>query len=171
MAMLAVESITKSPPQLVLDQSLATATIKGVQQAFSAFFGAHAIPGKVCVKQYVHENGDISGILEMIQSELEATLVVTFQKETLFKLLGRIYRKEFREINNSVREGAGELTNVIYAAVKRDLNGKGHTFKMATPIVVLGQDHKVVNIHAGKTLKIPFKIENDSFFVEVTSQR
>lgn len=161
----------KTLPTLILDESLVSTAMKGVQNAFTNLFGVTAKAGKYSIETESRAKGDVSGILGMIQDRVEATLVLTFEKNTIFALLERMYGKPFSEIDHSVRQGVGELTNIIYAGVKKDLNDKGHKFKMSIPSVIIGANHTVYNIHDGKTLVIPFSVDGaGEFFVEITLQ-
>lgn len=159
-----------SIPQLVLDETLVKCAVDGVVNAFSNLFGVTPKVGAHSVRNDFVSQGDISGILGMIQERIEATLVVSFQKNTIFSLLEKMYGNPFKEMDNSVKQGVGELTNIIYAGMKKDLNEKGHKFKMSIPTVVIGANHSVYNIHNGKTLIIPFGTDSGDFFVEITLQ-
>lgn len=159
-----------SLPQLVLDEALVKTATDGVINAFANLFGVTPTAGAHTIEKDFVSKGDISGILGMIQESVEATLVVSFQKQTIFGLLEKMYGMPFTAVDNSVKQGVGELTNIIYAGMKRDLNEKGHKFKMSIPTVVIGAGHSVYNIHEGRTLLIPFHTEAGDFYVEITLQ-
>ena len=161
----------KGPPQLTLNENLAKTAIKSVQKAINTLFGATAVPGEITVHDEDYSSmGDVSGILGMVQDAVEATIVLSFHKETLFTLLSKLYGKPFEKVDNSVKQGVGELTNIIYASMKKDLNDKGHTFKMSIPSVVIGTGHSIYNVHQGKNMVIKFTVEAQQFFLQITQQ-
>jgi chemotaxis protein CheX len=163
-------AILKPPRQLILDESLAQVAVKSVQKAMKTLFGVDAHAGATLIQNDFISKGDISGILGMVQQSLEATMIISFQKPVIFFLLSKLYNRNFTDIDKSVRDGVGELTNIIYASVKKELNESGHEFKLAIPNVIIGAEHSIINIHDGKTMVIPFRVETGSFFLEIAMQ-
>ncbi|MCM2279834.1 MAG: chemotaxis protein CheX [Oligoflexia bacterium] len=152
---------------LLLDDALSATVIRGVCKSFSELFASPPTPGEICHSGSAAARGDVSGILGMIQERPEASLVLSFPKDTICALISRIYGRPFPEIDRSVREGVGELTNVLYAAIKKDLNDRGHEFKMSIPSVISGQDFSVA-AGGGETLLVPFMLKEGPFCVEIT---
>lgn len=161
-------------PHLLLDENLARICINAVQKAFSTLFSVTPMPGAVTLEKDYTAEGDVSGLLGMIQDEVEATLVLSFRTETIAALLGRMYGKTFDGIDKSIRDGVGELTNIIYALTKKDLNDRGHSFTMSIPSVIIGKDHSIFNIHDGKNMVIPFTVdvggEKSRFSIQIARQ-
>jgi len=157
-------------PLVINDDLIATAT-RSVENAFLQLFECRVKAGQHSIHAAYASRGDISGILGMVQDRVEATLVITLDSGTICQVLGRLYGKEFSEINESVKQGVGELTNIIYAGMKKTLNEKGHKFRMSIPSVVVGRDHSVYNLHQGDTLVIPFTSDDGGFFVEIALQK
>ncbi len=156
---------------LVIDEDLIATAIRSVETAFLELFACKVKAGEHSIHAAYNSRGDISGILGMVQDRVEATLVITLEANTICKVLGRLYDKEFTEINESVKQGVGELTNIIYAGMKKTLNLKGYKFRMSIPTVVVGHDHSVYNLHQGETLVIPFVSDDGGFFVEIALQK
>jgi chemotaxis protein CheX len=161
---------TAASPRLILDEHLARTAIAAVQGALATMFGVRAVPGPYSLQKDFVSHGDISGILGMVQERMEGTLVVSFEKATIFGILKRVYGREFSEVDSSVRQGVGELTNIIYSSMKKALNERGHSFKMAIPNVVIGSSHSIINLHEGQTMVVPFSVEGGSFYVEIAMQ-
>jgi chemotaxis protein CheX len=158
-------------PQLVLDERLADIATKSAQKAIESLFNMKVRPGSVTMRKDYVSQGDISGILGMVQESIEATMVLSFKKETVFALLGKLYGRKYDQIENSVKQGVGELTNIVYASMKKELNYKGHSFKMSIPSVVIGTGHSVIAMHEGDSMVIPFTIEDaGEFFMQITLQ-
>jgi CheY-specific phosphatase CheX len=111
-------------------------------------------------------SGDISGILNLASESLMGSLVVSFPRPTLMKILKELYKRELNEADPAIALGAGEITNIIFGVLKFRLRDKGLTFKMAIPNVVTGQGHKVAN--SCWTLSGHFKTSVGDFAVLVT---
>jgi chemotaxis protein CheX len=157
-------------PRLVLDETLARSIISGVEVLFNSTFGIKLIAGKFQITNDYHGLADISGHIGMFQDSLEGTMTVGFPSDVILKIIGKAYKKDFSEINKSVREGVGEMTNIIYAQVKKTLNERGFKFKMSVPQVIVGKDHEYFHLHSGSSLVVPFTSENGQFVVFVTLQ-
>jgi chemotaxis protein CheX len=163
-------SIIKPKLRLVLDERLARTCVNCVEKALAEMFGVQAQAGAWSVLNEYTAGGDVTGILSMVQLRLEANLVLSFDRETIFGVLSKLYRREFTEIDKSVQQGVGELTNIVYSMMKKALNEQGYTFQMAIPSVIFGEDHRVQTIHQGQTLVVPFTTDHGPFTVAVTIQ-
>jgi CheY-specific phosphatase CheX len=117
-----------------------------------------------------HIAGDVSGIISINQDKSDSMLILAFPKATILPLLSTMYRKNFTDIDASVRSGVGELTNTIYGVLKANLNRDGFTLKTALPSVILGAQHIVTNTADGKGIVLQFSLPAGPFFVVLTVQ-
>lgn len=156
---------------LILDESLARKIIHSVDATFVNMVGIAPRAGVYRILDPIEILGDVSGIITLMQETLNGTFVVTFPKETILAMLGRIYRKPFTEVNSSVKSGVGELTNMIYGATKANLNRAGYAFKMARPSVIIGDQHTVLGCSSGPGLLIPFSTTIGDFSVTLSLER
>lgn len=153
---------------LELSEALVKELNFGVYSTFTSMFALKPTADRHFIDQECRTNGDVSGIVGLTQERVEGALIVSFPKETIFLILGKMYKKQFLEIDKSVKAGVGELTNIIFGVVKTNLNKSGHSFKMAIPNVIIGPQHTVAIANSGSTLVIPFKTEVGSFSVLLT---
>lgn len=128
----------------------------GVHTTLNSMFGLNAEPGRHRIELDCSLQADVSGIISLIQDKTEGTFIVSFPKETIFGMLAKMYRKDFTQVNESVRLGVGELTNIIYGVVKANLNKDGYSLKMAIPNVVIGEKHTVFSCAGGPALVMPY---------------
>lgn len=140
----------------------------GVHATFGNMFGLKPKMQPFQVQKECTVQGDISGILSLMQEKSEGTFIVSFPKETIFKVLEKMYRKPFSAIDQSVKSGVGELTNIIYGVMKANLNKDGFAFKMAVPNVVVGENHTIITINSGSTMVVPFTTDLGDFSVLIT---
>ncbi len=88
--------------------------------------------------------GDVSGMVSLHENQNEGHMMVVFPKETIFSLLEKIYGQRFTELNKSVKDAVGEVTNVLFGMIKKNLNEEGFHFRMALPsVIVMGANHEV----------------------------
>ena len=112
--------------------------------------------------------GDISGAVGLVQDEFEGNMIISFPKATILSLMHRVYGQRFNELNKSVSDGVGEITNTLFAMVKKGLSERGYRFKMALPSVVIGDQHDITQLEGTETLAIPFSSPIGTFEVFVS---
>lgn len=163
-------STDKNNTPFKLDETLARDLIAGVQTTLVMMFGVNAKPGDLRYEDESCVTGDVSGIVGMVQEKNEAVLVLTFKKETIFYIVSKMYKRPFQEIDKTIRDCVGELSNIIYGTLKKALNSRGFIFKPAIPNVIVGNDHSISNMFTGKSLVIPFSTEAGEFYIQITVQ-
>lgn len=168
-------SAPKPPsPELTLDQALASTVVRCVEKAFLTLFSEKVSAGAPSLEREFVNRGDVSGILGMSQERSEALLVLSFRSDVICRLLSHLYGRTVDTLESSVWQGVGELTNIIYSAIKKELNIHGHSFRMSVPSVIIGTRHAVVNVHKGGSMIIPFRLSTSSlgdeadFHIEIT---
>ncbi len=124
------------------------------------------IPGNPYIKKGGAASGDISGIVG-ITGEAEGSLCLSFSKECILFIIGKMLGEEQKEINEDVKDAVGELTNMISGDSRRRLQELGHSFQGAIPSVISGPGHEVKHITKGPILSIPFATKAGNFIVEV----
>lgn len=111
--------------------------------------------------------GDISGVIGLISDHFTGSVVISFPEQTFLKIMSRMLGEEFTEINADIKDGAAELTNIIFGHAKRVLNEKGYGIKMAIPSVITGKDHSIQNTSGSPRMAIPFECDLGKFGIEV----
>ncbi len=124
------------------------------------------VAGKPFIKKDVASCGDISGIVG-ITGEAEGTICITFSRECILFVIGKMLGEEQKEINDDVKDAVGELTNMISGDSRRRLQEMGHNFQGAIPSVISGPKHEVKHVTRGPILSIPFSTAAGNFVVEV----
>jgi chemotaxis protein CheX len=128
---------------------------------------AHVEPivGKPYIKNGTAATGDVSGIVGII-GDAEGSLCLTFTKESILLIVGRMFGEELKEINEEVKDAVGELTNMISGDSRRRLEEMGYHFQGAVPSVISGIGHEIKHITKGPILAIPFSTAGGPFTVE-----
>lgn len=161
---------TNTPKALSLNDDLRQVIIAGIQELFSTTFAIEVKSGKHFISPDYAGHADVSGSIGMVQDKSEGIMSIGFPKKLILEIMGKMYHKEFTELNKSVCDGVGEITNISYALARQGLNRLGYSFRMTVPQVVVGSKHEIHHMHHGETLVIPFHANNDEFVVFVTLQ-
>lgn len=154
--------------ELSLDEVLARDIVTAVARSMQETFGVTVTPG---VPEFgdgmVSLVGDISGIIGMVQQQLEGTLMLCVTFETVREILPQIVGKSVTITHEMALDAVGELTNMIFGQVKSELNQRGHQIKLGIPCVVTGKGHFVSQFHRGHYLIVPFNLDGQLFQVYV----
>ena len=70
-------------------------------------------------------------------------------------------------IDKKIIDGAGELTNMIFARAKTTLNSKGMNLKSALPGIILGKGHHFFVAKGVRRTVVPFDSDAGKFSVEI----
>ncbi len=128
-------------------------------------------PGGASLKQDDLPPGDVTGIISMSSPQTRGTLAISFTKPVILEITKRMLGDELSEIDDTVIDLVGEITNMVTGSAKRMLGEKGYEFDMATPIVITGVDQKISHLAKGPVIIIPFETESGTFYVEVCFER
>ena len=125
-----------------------------------------SIPGKAYLKNGSVAKGDVSGIVG-ITGDTEGSLSITFSKDCILYIVGRMFGENPDSINEEVKDAVGELTNMISGDSRRRLEEVGYHFSGSVPTVISGYSHEVRHITKGPVLSVPFHAQVGKFTLEV----
>ena len=157
---------------LVLDADLAALLSDKIQFLFQSTFNFKTQVGDYKISSPYSSDGDIYACVTMVQKDIEGTLIMSFTKEVALNLASEVYRRNISEVDDTVRDAVGEISNIIYASVKKVLNEKkGHSFQLSIPKVFLKNDLKNQASFIGRTLVIPINLSLGAFEVFITIEK
>ncbi|MGB4101658.1 MAG: chemotaxis protein CheX [Alphaproteobacteria bacterium] len=158
--------------QLALDDKLSQEISEAVTVAIRHTFGADVTTGKYEIGNgIVSLVGDVSGIIGMVQEELEGTLTLCFTFETMRDILPIVLGKDVAITHELAVDAVGEITNMIFGHVKTALNRRGFELKLGIPSVVTGRGHFLSHFHRGNYMIVPFYHQGQLFQVHVAIHR
>lgn len=123
--------------------------------------------GKPTLKDDDAALGDVTGIMTMNSPQMKGSFALTFPAPAIFDIVKRMLGEEINEVNDTAKDMAGEMTNMVVGGAKNIYVEQGYDFDMSTPNIITGKDHKVEHECNGKTIVLPFNIEGQEFFVEL----
>lgn len=152
----------------LFDKRLITAYVDSVIKTVKTMASTDLTPGKPFIEASFQQKGDIAGTVGMIAPPLKGTLLICFDKASIFTILENMLGEKYTELNREVQDAVGELTNMIYGSSKTSLNQLGYNFEMAIPTVITGT-FKVQAQESAPTLIIPFNLPNGTtFHIQIT---
>jgi chemotaxis protein CheX len=154
--------------QLALDETLASEVSAAVIAAMRNTFDADVKPGKYEIGSgMVSLAGDVSGVIGMVQEELEGTLTLCFNFDTMRLVLPKVLGKSIEVTHELAVDAVGEVTNMIFGHMKTDLNRRGFQLKLGIPSVITGRGHFLSHFHRGRYMIVPFYLQGQIFQVHV----
>ncbi len=153
---------------LVLDEVLAKEISTAVANTMQKTFSVEVTPGPYEIGEgMVSLVGDVSGVIAMVQDQIEGTLTLCFTHETVRSLLPQIVGESVAITHEMAVDAVGEMTNMIFGQIKRDMSERGFHLKLGIPCVVTGKGHFVSQFHRGKHMIVPFHINGRLFQVYI----
>lgn len=124
-------------------------------------------PGRPQLKEEDIASGDVTGIIGMASSDVKGSLAITFTSAAISDIAKRMLGDDVQEIDNTVTDLVGEITNMVTGGAKRLLSEQGYDFDMAIPAVVSGKNHRISHKSRGPKILIPFTTLAGKFYLEI----
>jgi chemotaxis protein CheX len=141
--------------------------LESIVNVLETMANVKATPGKPLRKDEDIANGDVTGIIGMASSQAKGSLAITFSSAAIFDIARRMLGEEVTEVDSTVTDLVGEITNMMTGGAKRLLADEGYDFDMAIPAVVAGKNHHITHKSHGPKIMIPFTTTAGKFFVEI----
>lgn len=154
--------------QLALNEDLYSEIAQAVVAAMGNTFGKAVQVGAFEVGEgSVLLSGDISGIIGLVQDELEGTLTLCMPFSTIKRLLPVVLGDTVEVTQDIALDAIAEITNMIFNQVKTNLNGRGYQIRLGIPTTVAAKGHFLSHFHRGRYMIVPFSIDGVPFQVHL----
>jgi len=110
----------------------------------------------------------IASVIGLTSTKFNGSIAVCYPKEVFLKIMSNMLGEEYKEINEDLEDGAGELLNIIFGYAKKLLNEKGFDIQKAIPTIVTGDNLNVKHVSPNPTLVLPFESEMGPVHVEIS---
>jgi len=158
-----VDKASKHPFQ---DATVINALVAGISNTLSEMCQLTCEFGKPFVEKHWVPIGDGSGVMELKSTLHNGFLRIHFPQQAIFKIMDRLIGEPPQEFNDSVLDGIGEITNIVYGTMKATLNPKGYAFKMASPKAEFTKQLQP-STDVTKHLILPFVVDGSECFIEI----
>lgn len=110
--------------------------------------------------------GDVTGLIE-IKGDLLGSISVTFTEKCILSIVSAMFSEEMTEINNDVKDAAGEITNMIAGRINTKLSESGKKCRAEMKEVRTGKNHSLEHVPQKNVFVIPFDGGFGYFNIEV----
>ncbi|QJT08800.1 chemotaxis protein CheX [Oceanidesulfovibrio marinus] len=150
-----------------LDVSFINPFLNAVIEVLRTMAMTETEPGKPYIKQGDKAHGDVTGLIA-VTGHSKGSFALTFPEPCARAIISAMLSgEELAPYGHDVRDGVGELTNMIAGLARRDLAHIGMKFHASVPEVLMGPDHVVEHLVKAPVLCIPFTCPHGEFVVEV----
>ncbi len=126
-----------------------------------------ATANKPFIKKDKVSIGIVTGMIGMAGEQTKGSMAISFSESAILHIGSNMLLETLTEIDDTIIDLVGEITNMVTGGAKRVLADKGYVFDLATPTMVAGKDHQIHHKTTGPVLIIPFETEAGNFVVEV----
>lgn len=150
-----------------MDVALINALMHSLFKIFATMVKLKIQPGIPEPKQDSMARGIVSGLIGMTAEGVSGSVALSLTLPTLREISRNLLGYEIASANKEAEDLVGELTNMLVGGAKRILAERGHDFDMQIPQLLRGDGHEIVHLYPGQTVLMPFKIEQDEFYLEL----
>jgi len=153
-----------------MDILIINALLDSLMKIFSTMVGVTPEAGVPVPKNDAVSLGEVSGIMVMEAEKTKGSMAISFSKGAIAKVANKMLGDNLKQIDETARDLTGEMTNMLVGGAKSILAERGYIFDMSTPEIVSGKKHTIDHKYHGQTVVLPFKLEKDSFYLEINFQ-
>jgi chemotaxis protein CheX len=124
------------------------------------------VAGKPYAKTDDTARGDISGIIGMT-GDATGSLAMSFSEACIIGIVAKMLGERYSEVNRSVLDAVGELTNMISGASRKLMEKDDLKVIAAIPTIVFGRSHMIYHVIKGPSIVIPFTTDEGKFVIDV----
>ncbi|MFZ4712463.1 MAG: chemotaxis protein CheX [Bacteriovoracaceae bacterium] len=122
---------------------------------------------KVYVRTEDMFSGDISAVIPLNSNIFVGSFALCFEKSCYLEVVSNMLMEKYTEINEENRDAVGELGNQIFGLTKAKMSGgSGVEINKAIPTIIIGDNHKIRHMIAGKCIAVRFKTNLGYFSIE-----
>lgn len=141
--------------------------LESIRNVLSTMAQTQVTVGKPFLKSGDKAMGDVTGMVGMVGNQTKGSIAISFTAPAILSVASRMLGENLQELNETVADVVGEITNIVTGGAKKILSEKGYTFNMAIPTTVVGKDHCVHHKTSRPVIVVPFETDAGGFFVEL----
>jgi CheY-specific phosphatase CheX len=110
---------------------------------------------------------DVGSIIGVTDQDFTGYFGMYYEGAAFLGLMEKLLGMEFKELNEEIQDGAGEITNICFGVAKNVLNQQGHAIQMALPTLIRGKDIESGSSQINRnTIAVPLKTPHGQFWIE-----
>ncbi len=140
--------------------------IYGTMEVMEKMAFIKPVAGKPYAKTDDTARGEVSGIIGMT-GDADGSLAMSFTEPCIIGIVEKMLGEKFTDMNRSVLDAVGELTNMISGAARKMMEKDDLKVVAAIPTIVFGRAHTVRHVIKGPSIVIPFTTDVGEFVIDV----
>jgi len=124
-------------------------------------------PGEPCEKQGTIALGDVTGMIDLSEhGKTQGSLAISFPSDVIMGIAENMLGEPAHDLDDSIVDMVGELTNMITGNAKRLYSEQGLEFDLTLPHTTIGTQNPTHSVD-GKPIVLPFSTDLGEFYVEM----
>ncbi len=121
-----------------------------------------------------HYVGSLNGLEPLVVSTIglvgdnEGVIIAFFPESCAVHFTNRLFQSDLTEVDDEVRDAAGELSNMIVGAFKKRITDGKEPFKQSIPAVVSGQNISINQTDTDNNKIVEFSGLENSFYLQLS---
>jgi len=165
----AIQSAQEEPRKRAPSVKVAfmNAFIVAARNVFSTMCGMEIERKHLYVKEDHQMLGDVSGVMGL-SGEAVGCVVISLPTSLACQIVARMVGEEpGTELNEDVRDGVGEIINMIAGQAKASLVSTSYHFMISLPSVVCGKGHEISHKKGTPNIVVLFEAAGQTFAIQV----
>lgn len=125
-----------------------------------------ARPERPTIKKTPTVLGDVTGHIDLKGAGVEGYLAISFSKPAILNITEQMLGEQCTDIDETVIDLVGELTNMITGSAKRIYSELGLEFDLTRPTTLVGSDQQLEQPADRMAIVLPFSTNQGNFYVE-----
>lgn len=131
-------------------------------------FNVDCVKGKPYVYHYDVNLGHLSAVISMA-GDKKGAFAIALSEDDAKKMAGALIMEEKQFLDKDVIDTIGEIINMISGKAKGKLTELGFTFKLSTPVFVLGKGTRLFkDVEYAPYICVPFSTNVGNFILQVS---
>lgn len=122
--------------------------------------------GAASLKKDLLPLGEVTGIIPLECEDNRGSLAISFSRQAVLGITERLLGESVTEIDDTVIDAVGELTNMVTGGAKAKLAENGFDFDLSRPQVVSGTE-EIKHPYIGPTIFLAFDTDVGDFAIEI----
>jgi chemotaxis protein CheX len=141
--------------------------IAATLQALEVTTNLRPARGKPRVRRERYAQGDVTAIITLAGPS-RGTIALSLPASLAIRLYSEMVGEEANELSEEVLDAVGEIGNMVAGGAKAVLSQQGFSFKISIPEILVGKDRSIPHLGSAPCLVVPFHLESDTFWLEVS---
>ncbi len=129
-----------------------------------------AKPGKPSKKDSNVALGDVTGMIDLTGPQAKGSLAISFSEAAILDITQKMLGEEIDNIDETVVDVVGEVTNMITGNAKRLYSEQGIELDLTLPNTLIGKNQIIQHSIDVSPIVLPFQTQAGQFYVELCFQ-